>query len=78
MTAWNAIAGELDPRVGPLVARLRRIAEAHVRYPLVAGLSNGCCGECDLRWPCPTYVWATTERDATLDTWDPGDGGSGS
>lgn len=52
--------------------RLDRIAQAHVpiRYPL--GITDGLCAECGYPSPCPTYVWATTDRDP-LATWDPTD-----
>lgn len=50
--------------------RLNRIADAHrpIRYPL--GLTDGLCAECGYAHPCPTYTWATTDRDV-LATWDP-------
>jgi hypothetical protein len=54
--------------------RLSRIAEAHVKEVLVGGLTSGDCTECGHAWPCPTYTWATTDRD-TLATWDPSDDG---
>jgi len=53
-------------------ARLARIAEAHRAYTGGGGLTNGDCNECGYRWPCPTYAWATTNRDP-LATWDPDD-----
>ncbi|MFI8278549.1 hypothetical protein ACIGBH_27485 [Streptomyces sp. NPDC085929] len=52
--------------------RLARIAEAHKAYTGGGGLTNGDCNECGYRWPCPTYAWATTNRDP-LATWDPDD-----
>lgn len=48
------------------VSRLDRIADAHNQ---VAG-DVGYCNECGLAHPCPTRIWATTERDP-LSTWDP-------
>ncbi|MEU0667159.1 hypothetical protein ABZ508_02720 [Streptomyces lavendulocolor] len=54
------------------VNRLSRIAEAHSKDRWPAGLTSGDCSECGHRWPCPTYVWATTDRDP-LSTWDPAD-----
>lgn len=27
----------------------------------------------DLRHPCPTYIWATQDRDPVLSCWDPDD-----
>lgn len=52
--------------------RLDRIAEAHSRDVNRHGRTSGFCCECDRSWPCPTNVWATTDRDF-LDTWDPKD-----
>lgn len=52
--------------------RLGRIAAAHVPETLPGGLVTGLCVECEQRYPCPTYTWATTERDP-LATWDPAD-----
>jgi hypothetical protein len=52
--------------------RLARIAQAHVKYVGPAGLTSGLCVECELPWPCPTYVWATEDRDACA-TWHPDD-----
>lgn len=54
------------------LGRFERIAEAHAKHVGQGGLTSGCCNECDLPYPCPTYVWATTERDP-LSTWDPDD-----
>lgn len=55
------------------VDRLARIADAHAREVLACGLFDDVCIECDRAWPCPTYVWATTERSPTFDPWDPAD-----
>ncbi|MER5482959.1 hypothetical protein ABT024_07045 [Streptomyces sp. NPDC002812] len=52
--------------------RLARIAEAHSKNLTVGGMTSGDCDECEQRWPCPTYVWATTDRDL-IATWDPAD-----
>lgn len=52
--------------------RLARIAAAHSKYVAGHGMTNGDCNECGDRWPCPTYTWATTDRDP-LATWDPAD-----
>lgn len=57
-------------------ARLARIAEAHSKHEGAGGLTSGDCNECGYRWPCPTYTWATTDRDP-LATWDPADDESG-
>lgn len=54
-----------DPRLG-------RIADAHRKHVGAGGLTDGLCTECDHPHPCPTYVWATTDRDP-LATWDPAD-----
>jgi hypothetical protein len=51
--------------------RLARIAQAHSK-DTVNGMTSGLCNECERPWPCPTYTWATTERDP-LATWDPAD-----
>jgi hypothetical protein len=52
--------------------RLARIAHAHEKEALAGGLTSGLCVECGHAWPCPTYAWATTERDFNA-TWDPRD-----
>lgn len=55
--------------------RLARIAEAHRKTIGEHGLTDGLCAECGQPWGengCPTYVWATTDRDP-LATWDPAD-----
>lgn len=52
--------------------RLGRIAHAHRKEVLAGGLTSGVCIECGLIWPCPTWAWATTERDVNA-TWDPDD-----
>ncbi|MCX5253579.1 hypothetical protein OOK27_05250 [Streptomyces canus] len=57
---------------GQTNARLSRIAEAHSKHVGSGGLTDGDCNECGHRWPCPTYVWATTDRNP-LATWDPAD-----
>lgn len=64
--AWTA---------GKATARLSRIAQAHSKQVGIGGLTDGSCVECGLPWGesgCPTYVWATTDRDP-LATWDPAD-----
>jgi len=53
-------------------ARLARIAEAHSKHVGDGGLTSGDCNECGYPHPCPTYTWATTDRDP-LATWDPAD-----
>ncbi|MFD9072849.1 hypothetical protein [Streptomyces lasiicapitis] len=57
--------------------RLARIAEAHSKHEGGGGLTSGECDECGYLWPCPTYTWATTDRDP-LATWDPADDESAS
>ncbi|WP_432091054.1 hypothetical protein [Streptomyces sp. NRRL F-5630] len=52
--------------------RLARIAEAHSKDAASGGMTSGDCAECGHPWPCPTYTWATTDRDP-LATWDPAD-----
>lgn len=52
--------------------RLSRIAAAHSKDAAGGGLTDGDCDECGHPHPCPTYVWATTDRDV-LATWDPAD-----
>lgn len=56
--------------VPQLRARLDRIADAHYKWVGPGGLTSGYCAECDLAHPCPTHVWASTDRDP-LSTWDP-------
>ncbi|MEU8968110.1 hypothetical protein AB0D11_02345 [Streptomyces monashensis] len=53
-------------------AALARIAEAHSKDIVDGGLTSGLCIECGLPHPCPTWIWATTDRDP-LATWDPAD-----
>lgn len=54
--------------------RMHRIADRHHKQVTTGGLTDGSCNECGWEWPCPTYVWATSDtRDPTLDTWDPAD-----
>ncbi|MFI0265607.1 hypothetical protein [Streptomyces luteogriseus] len=53
--------------------RLARIAEAHSKDVSTAGMTSGRCIECGERDPCPTHVWATTERHPVFNTWDPAD-----
>jgi hypothetical protein len=57
---------------GKAEARLSRIAEAHSKSVGEGGLTDALCGECGLPDPCPTFAWATTDRDP-LATWDPAD-----
>lgn len=52
--------------------RLQRIAEAHSKNQAAGGMTSGECDECGWAWPCPTYTWATTDRDP-LAPWDPAD-----
>jgi hypothetical protein len=49
---------------------LARIAEAHVKWVQHDGSTSGDCAECIRLWPCPTYVWATDDRDS-MACWDP-------
>lgn len=53
-------------------ARLERIAQAHRKHVDHHGGTWGECAECGEQWPCPTYVWATTDR-SPLAAWDPAD-----
>lgn len=56
-------------------ARLARIAQAHKKDVDEHGGTHGLCVECYQSWGengCPTYVWATTDRDP-INTWDPAD-----
>jgi hypothetical protein len=53
--------------------RLNKIAQAHSKNSGEMGLTSGLCDECDHLWPCPTYVWATEQRDSVLACWDPAD-----
>lgn len=53
--------------------RLEEIASAHSKHVTAGGMTSGECNECGHRWPCPTNVWATTDRDPVLNTWDPAD-----
>jgi hypothetical protein len=53
--------------------RLDRIAEAHSKWVDKHGGTDGMCGECNWRWPCPTYVWATDAERDPLACWNPSD-----
>jgi hypothetical protein len=73
-----AMNGHLDERMMRFyrkgaVDRLARIAEAHCKNVDESGGTWGDCNECGWSWPCPTYAWATTERDHILDPWNPSD-----
>lgn len=58
--------------------RLDRIAQAHAKDVDDHGGTFGDCAECDRPWPCPTYVWATTDRNSLAAPWNPAhDGGDG-
>ena len=52
--------------------RLTRIADAHSKNSTAGGMTSGDCDECGWIHPCPTYVWATTDRDV-LAAWNPAD-----
>lgn len=52
--------------------RMGRIAEAHTPKAGPGGLTDGLCPECNWNDPCPTKVWATTDREV-LGPWDPAD-----
>jgi len=56
-------------------AELRRMADEEQQPETQAGpggTTDGLCAECELPHPCPTFTWATTDRDP-LATWDPAD-----
>lgn len=59
-------------RADKLLAAMGRIAEAHSKHIGEGGLTCCDCNECGHPHPCPTYIWATTDRDP-LATWDPND-----
>jgi hypothetical protein len=68
---WPATCGvERDITTGIVSAcplwqpRSKHVAEG--------GMTSGDCVECGEPWPCPTYAWATEDRDP-LATWDPAD-----
>lgn len=70
---WPAIAAHIRAQpVGKPGYRLARIAEAHSKNITAGGMTSGDCDECGYHWPCPTYAWATTDRDV-LAAWDPMD-----
>jgi len=52
--------------------RLSRIAQKHQDETDAHGGVTGHCIECGFPDPCPTYVWASWDRDP-LSTWDPTD-----
>jgi hypothetical protein len=71
---------DLDTRIAryvvPALAALERIAEAHRKNVDQHGGTDGMCSECNRRWPCPTYVWASSPRDS-LACWNPADDEAG-
>jgi hypothetical protein len=52
--------------------RLTRIGRAHSKNVGAGGLTSGLCIECGESDPCPTKIWATTDRHP-LAVWDPAD-----
>lgn len=68
--------GDLDTRIAkhvlPKLTALDRIAEAHHKHVDQHGGTSGDCNECGWTWPCPTYTWATSDRDP-LACWNPRD-----
>jgi hypothetical protein len=59
--------GDIDTRVAALVlratdaeARLATIAGVHARETAPGGMVGDYCVECDHRWPCRTYMSATS------------------
>lgn len=71
--------GDVDWRTAEAVLRLldarsflSAIAAAHARETAPGGMVGDFCIECDRRWPCPTSLWATGQRD-TFDCWNPAD-----
>ncbi len=54
-----------------LTNRMVRIAQAHQKAVDSHGGTWGDCIECGEHWPCPTYAWATSDRDPVADPWDP-------
>lgn len=71
--------GDVDWRVAALVlahhratAVLANIASAHQQGTGPVGMVDGFCVECTWAWPCPTYLWASGERDP-LSPWNPAD-----
>jgi len=56
-----------------LRGRVARIVEAHHKRFDGHGGTLGDCNECGWQHPCPTHLWATTDRDPALSTWDPAD-----
>lgn len=69
---FNSIMNSLDKNdyIINLKGRLVRIAEVHYKSVDSHGGTYGLCNECNWNWPCPTFVWATTERDF-MATWNP-------
>lgn len=61
---------ELRAEVGRHGTARNRIAAAHRKYVDNHGGTDGDCAECGHVWPCPTYVWATTDR-TSVDPWNP-------
>lgn len=72
----NQGIGDADWRVAEAVLRLMdaqerlsRIASNHTRETGVGGTVGDFCNECNWRWPCPTYRFASGTAD-TAEEWN--------
>lgn len=66
---FNAVIKSLDDGILALKWRLARIAEAHHKNVDSHSGTFGECDECSWTWPCPTYIWATTDKKY-MDSWE--------
>lgn len=71
-TRLGEIANDLVQKSKAAKTARARIAEAHSKHVGEGGLTSGDCNECSWHWPCPTYAWATTDRESYA-CWDPSD-----
>lgn len=69
--AHNESADAPKPAKSTPEERLSRIAQAHVKDVDPNGGTHGLCVECYQNYPCPTYVWASSDQRDVLATWDP-------
>lgn len=66
----DAETADLKAELKSARQRLERIARAHEKNVGDGGLTSGDCIECGESDPCPTRIWATTNRNP-LAVWDP-------
>lgn len=70
---WQAALGVTadQTKTDRAAARIEEIRQG-LKHVGEGGMTSGDCNECNWKWPCPTYAWATTDRDPN-GPWDPAD-----